>query len=110
MKTLFLTGVLMFGALAALGVFAMVAGPLFAGLLHAAIGIGGFLVGLLVFMLSVGLLFTFIFFGIKLFVLGTMFLFGLLFISLVFPFLLLLLIPLALVWVVAQGLVLSLAW
>lgn len=110
MKTLFLTGVLMFGALAALGVFAMVAGPLFAGLLSAAMGIGGFLVGLMVFILSVGLLFTFVVLGIKLFVLGTTLLFGLLFISLVFPFLLLLLIPLALVWAIAQGLVVSLAW
>lgn len=110
MKTLFLTGVLIFGLFAALGVFAMVSGHVFVGLLHAAIGLGGFLVGLAVFLLSIGLLFAFVLVGIKLLVLGILGLFGLVFIGLMFPFLLLLLIPLAVVWAVAQGLVVSLSW
>lgn len=110
MKTLFLTGVLIFGLFAAMGVFVMVSGQVFAGLLHAAVGIGGILVGLVVIALSIRLLFTFIYVGIKLLVLGTLGLFGLVFIGLMFPFLLLLLIPFAVVWAVAQGLLVSLSW
>lgn len=110
MKTLFLTGVLIFGLFAALGVFVMVSGPVFAALLSTAIGIGGFLVGLAVVLFSVGLLFAFVFVGIKLLVLGFLGLLGLIFIGLMFPFLLLLLIPLAIVWTLAQGLVVGLSW